>query len=212
MKAVLNLGILKNQSQEQSWNPCFNHLKDEVTTMRLRSSCHIRLLQAEIFQTFFQNFVVMKGIFWKNLKIDFPGNSKVMVLNLTLTMTSIVTWPFFKKKIWRTWVLFVGPLIPLFLDFWWCLLWVSKPKWASLSALGGGIHFTHSLRFTSGVTPADLLAASMTAEPISSTYLWPGIGGAWMGDLSRQRLYRLSYAGSAFSGSLGHLYGMTTHY
>ena len=104
---------------------------------------------------------------------------------------------FLKNRICRTWVLFVGPLIPLFLDFWWCLLWVSKPKWAALSALGGGIHFTHSLRFTSGVTPADLLAASMTAEPISSIYLEPGIGGDQTGDLSLHRwmLYWLSYAG-----------------
>ena len=28
---------------------------------------------------------------------------------------------FFKKIIWRTSVLFVRPLIPLVLDFWWCL-------------------------------------------------------------------------------------------
>ena len=25
------------------------------------------------------------------------------------------------------------------LDFWWCLLWVSKPEWAALFALGGGV-------------------------------------------------------------------------
>ena len=29
------------------------------------------------------------------------------------------------------------------LDLWWCLLWVSKPEWAALFALGGGIHVTH---------------------------------------------------------------------
>ena len=34
------------------------------------------------------------------------------------------------------------------------------------------------LRFTSGVTPADLLVASMAAKLVSSTYLQPGIGGA----------------------------------
>ena len=27
------------------------------------------------------------------------------------------------------------------LDFWWHLLWVSKPEWAALFKLGGGIHF-----------------------------------------------------------------------
>ena len=44
------------------------------------------------------------------------------------------------------------------LDLWWRLLWVSKPEWA-------GTCVTCSLRFTSGVTPADLLAASMVAKP-----------------------------------------------
>ena len=56
---------------------------------------------------------------------------------------------------------------------------------------------THSLRFTSGVTPADFLVASMAAVPISSTYLEPGNGEAQTGDLSLHMgmLYRLSYAG-----------------
>ena len=45
------------------------------------------------------------------------------------------------------------------------------------------IHGIHSLIFTSGVTPADLLATSMAAEPFSSTYL-QGIGGARNWDLS----------------------------
>ena len=35
------------------------------------------------------------------------------------------------------------------------------------------------LRFTSGVTPADILAASMAAKSFSSTYLQTSIGGAW---------------------------------
>ena len=50
------------------------------------------------------------------------------------------------------------------LDFWWCLLWVSKPELAALFKLCGGVHVTHSLRFTSGATPADLFAASMAAK------------------------------------------------
>ena len=70
-----------------------------------------------------------------------------------------------------------GPLISLFLDFWWHLLRVSKPEWAVIFMLGRGIHVTCSLRFTSGVTPANLLVACMAVELISSTYLWPGIGG-----------------------------------
>ena len=42
---------------------------------------------------------------------------------------------------------------------------------------------THSLRFTSGATPADLLATSMADRPFSSTCLWAGIGGDQNWDL-----------------------------
>ena len=45
----------------------------------------------------------------------------------------------------------VGGHIPFYgatdtpvLDFWWHFLWVSKPEWASLFALGGGIHTWHT--------------------------------------------------------------------
>ena len=38
-------------------------------------------------------------------------------------------------------------------------------EWADLFALGRGAHDVHSLRFISGAKPADLLAASMAAEP-----------------------------------------------
>ena len=34
--------------------------------------------------------------------------------------------------------------------------------------LGGSVHVTHSLRFTSGVAPADLFATNVAAEPFSS--------------------------------------------
>ena len=37
------------------------------------------------------------------------------------------------------------------------------------SCFDGGIHVTCSIRFTSGVTPADLLVACMVAKPFSST-------------------------------------------
>ena len=46
------------------------------------------------------------------------------------------------------------------LDFWRCLLWVSKPEWAALFTLDRGVCVTCSLRFTSGVTPADLWQAT----------------------------------------------------
>ena len=63
-------------------------------------------------------------------------------------------------------MLFVGPLIPLFRLH----LWVSKPEWPAIFALGRGIHVTHSLRFTSGATPANLLTASMTAKHYQLSY------------------------------------------
>ena len=43
---------------------------------------------------------------------------------------------------------------------------------------GGGIHITCYLRFTSGATPADLLAASLVADLFSTMYLQAGIGGS----------------------------------
>ena len=65
-------------------------------------------------------------------------------------------------------------------------LW-GHPFWTSsdvsLFTLGRGVRVRRSLRFTSGVTPADLLVASMATELISSTYLQPDIGGARTGDL-----------------------------
>ena len=69
------------------------------------------------------------------------------------------------------------------LEFWWCLLWVSKPEWTALFVFSGGILVTHTLRFTSGATPADHLVASIAAKPFSPTYLWAGIGWAWNWDL-----------------------------
>ena len=85
-------------------------------------------------------------------------------------------------------------LVTSVLDFWWYLLRVSGPDWAALFALGRGICVTCSLTFTSGVTPANLLATSMAAELISSIYLE---SGTQMGDLSLHRwmLYQMSCAG-----------------
>ena len=54
------------------------------------------------------------------------------------------------------------------LDFWWHLLWVSKPEWAALLALAKA-YMLHVPWDSPLVTPADLLAASMAAELISST-------------------------------------------
>ena len=87
---------------------------------------------------------------------------------------------FFIKKVYPfSW----GHWYP-FLNFWWHILWVSKPLWTALFALGGDIQVTHSIRFNSGATPADILVARMAAKPFSLTYLWASIVGAWNWDLS----------------------------
>ena len=59
---------------------------------------------------------------------------------------------FFLKQIVGQSVFFLGLLIPV-LDFWWCLPWISKTGRIphALSHACNGF-----LRFTSGVTPADL--------------------------------------------------------
>ena len=61
---------------------------------------------------------------------------------------------------------FCGATDTPILNFWWCLLWVSKPEWVLpyLSLAEAYVLCYMFLRFTSGATPADLLAASMVAE------------------------------------------------
>ena len=51
------------------------------------------------------------------------------------------------------------------LVFWWRLLWVSKPEWVLPYLHLAEVYMLHiPLRFTSGATPANLLAASRAAE------------------------------------------------
>ena len=78
---------------------------------------------------------------------------------------------FFIFYFWRTHVL--GPLIPLFLDFWWHLSWVSKLEWVSLAHFLACIPL---LRFTSFATPANLLTFSMVTNHISYMHLSAEVG------------------------------------
>ena len=84
---------------------------------------------------------------------------------------------FFKKNLGGHRSPFCGATDTPILDFWWHLLWVSKPPWAVLFVFGRCVNVTCSLKFTSSMTPADLLVASMATEPFSSTYLQGGNGG-----------------------------------
>ena len=56
------------------------------------------------------------------------------------------------------------------LDFCWCRPWVSKSGWIPCLHASSPV-FNGFIRFTSGATPADLLTASIAAEPFWSTYL-----------------------------------------
>ena len=64
----------------------------------------------------------------------------------------------FFLKIFGGHMSFYGATDTPVLDFWWRLFNGSKPEWATLFTLGGGIPLTRSLRFTSGATPADFLS------------------------------------------------------
>ena len=77
----------------------------------------------------------------------------------------------------------MGPLIPLF--------WTSGDIYPGFQSQCRSPclcailpRYNRILRFTSSVTPADLLVASMAAEPFQSTYLWTSIDGVWVCDLS----------------------------
>ena len=84
----------------------------------------------------------------------------------------------------------MGPLIPLF--------WTPCDVFSGLQSQTGQTYshladvylcVTHySLRFTSGVTPINLLIPSVTARPISSTYSWAVIGqGSRLGPITPQK-------------------------
>ena len=103
---------------------------------------------------------------------------------------------FLKTNFWEhTCKSFCGATDTPVLDIWWCLLWPSKPEWVALLKFGAGICVTHPLRFTSVATPADLLTASMEAEPFSSTYLGLKPGSQYE---TSQILDQLSYGGLAW--------------
>ena len=91
---------------------------------------------------------------------------------------------FFQNNFFEDICTFCGATDTPVFDFWWHNLGFQNQKWWALFALCRAVHVTHSLRFTSGMTPADLLTASMAAMLFSSMYLQAGISGAWNEGLS----------------------------
>ena len=75
----------------------------------------------------------------------------------------------------------------------------SKPEWANLFTLGGGIYVTHSLRFTSAATPASWQPAWPPSQYLPCAHD-QALVGSQTGDLlsHMQMLYQLTYAVSAF--------------
>ena len=71
--------------------------------------------------------------------------------------------PFFLKKFLEDMIPFCGATDSPVLDFWWLLPWVSNLGWIPHLCASLPVH-NRFLRFTSGATPADLLAASMAAS------------------------------------------------
>ena len=62
------------------------------------------------------------------------------------------------------------------LDFWGCLLWVSKPEWAALFKLCRGVCDICSLRFTSGMTPLPVYMSSIAASHFPHMYVSAEVG------------------------------------
>ena len=126
-------------------------------------------------------------------------------------MPTFSAYMFFINIFWRTLVLFVEPLILLF--------WISGEVYPGFQSQDSPPHL-HALspahdglfRFISGVTSADLLVANMAAELFWSMYLcmyeyWWGLSPRLKSKtkratasqhVTRQMLYLLSYASSAF--------------
>ena len=94
--------------------------------------------------------------FWK--RITAVDSNRIFLYNLVYNLI------YFLKTILDDISHFCGPTNIGVLDFWWHLIWVSKPGWIPFlhasSPLCNGFH-----RFTSGATPADHLVAGHAAEP-----------------------------------------------
>ena len=109
--------------------------------------------------------------------LSHPVNQKYKIestFSLTLSLMVDISSVYCVTIFWRTHVLFVGPLIPMFwTSGWWCLPWVSKPVWISPAHFLACMQF---LRFTSGATPAHLLMASMVACRVFYMHLSVEVG------------------------------------
>ena len=95
---------------------------------------------------------------------------------------------------------FYGDTNTQVLDFWWCLLWVSKPQLEALFLPGVGRHVTPFLIFISGATPLDGQHDSLVILLKQASNQWCGTK-LWSIMLQTNALLTqlnwLSYTGSA---------------
>ena len=134
------------------WHFCCR--SDSIHTINYDGSDHRIILRKHDFLSHpFAISVFGIHVYWT----DWRTNSLVQV-------KSTIKKKFFLNFFWADTSPFCGVTDTPVLGIWWCMLWISKPGWiphlgASSLACNG------FLRFTSGVTLADFLAASMAAEP-----------------------------------------------
>ena len=105
-------------------------------TMIVHSTCKCDLWM----QSFTLKFQELIGLAFNRLiRMDIATGDSLKTWRFSNMQTWSVNWEikqvckmffffFLWKFFWRTSVLFVGPLILLFLDFWWWLPWDSKPR------------------------------------------------------------------------------------
>ena len=107
----------------------------------------------------------VKANFFYNCKGPFtPSKSEIFPWCLSLIPLSVLNYYFFKKVLEDMSPFCEATDTPV-LDFWWHLPWVPNPGWIPHLHASSPVH-NRCLRFTSGVTPADLLAACMAANHV----------------------------------------------
>ena len=117
-------------------------------------SGYLQIMSCHLFgqgRTWISNFrcIISNEKFWCELKNDCAATKKNSdskecwkLIHESDVQNGTSVFCFF-FNFWKTWVLFVGPLIPLFWTSWWRLPWVSKPGWIPhLRALSPACHGT----------------------------------------------------------------------
>ena len=136
------------------WGNFFHHKCHNEKEINIFSSVFILCLRFSYFCQF-----IYRMIIWNNYVI--------CVIQIFLQNSFVNSCFFFLLLFFEDTCPFCGATYTPVLDFWWHLPWVSKPRWILLACFLACIPL---LLFTSDVTPADLLMASMVAYFVSYTH------------------------------------------